>query len=41
VSPIYRLLEPLEVRAGVATPPERPGIGLAFDDEALAHYAAG
>ncbi len=39
VSPIYRLLEPLEVRAGVVTPPEQPGIGLVFDDDALAHYA--
>ena len=39
VSPIYRLLEPLEVRAGVVTPPEQPGIGLVFDDDALARYA--
>jgi len=38
VTPIYRLLQPVEVHHGKAAPPGQPGIGLAFDHGALKRY---
>jgi L-alanine-DL-glutamate epimerase-like enolase superfamily enzyme len=38
VTPIYRLIRPLDVQRGTAAPPNGPGIGLTFDVEALQHY---
>lgn len=37
-SPIYRLLRPIEVRAGSAATPQAPGVGLEFDTDALQHF---
>lgn len=38
ITPIYRLVQPIEVRDGSAKSPHAPGVGLAFDTEALQHY---
>src|SRR5262245_24679873 len=38
VSPIDRLLQPIEIHAGMAAPPDRPGVGIVFDPDALEHY---
>jgi D-arabinonate dehydratase len=38
VTPIDRLLQPLDVRNGAAAPPASAGIGLVFDHEALQRY---
>jgi L-alanine-DL-glutamate epimerase-like enolase superfamily enzyme len=38
VVPIYRLLQPLDVRRGMTEPPGTAGIGLTFDAEALRRY---
>ena len=38
VTPIYRLVQPIEVYDGRATSPMVPGIGLSFDDDALEHF---
>ncbi len=38
VTPIYRLVQPIDVHEGRTTSPKVPGIGLIFDDEALRHF---
>jgi D-arabinonate dehydratase len=38
VTPIDRLLQPIDVRDGMTAPPDRAGIGLAFDGAALERY---
>ena len=38
VTPIYRLVQPIDVHDGRTPSPTAPGIGLAFDTEALRHY---
>ena len=35
------LAEELEIANGVARVPERPGTGIEWDDQAVAHYATG
>jgi L-alanine-DL-glutamate epimerase-like enolase superfamily enzyme len=38
VTPIDRLLQPIDVRDGATAPPEAAGIGLTFDPDALQRY---
>ena len=38
VTPIYRLVHPIDVHQGQTASPKSPGIGLTFDDDALKHF---
>ena len=38
VTPIYRLVQPIEVHQGRAPSPKVAGTGLTFDNDALRHY---